>query len=414
MDVGVMTGQSSINSRKDVAVIGGGPAGLVAAIACAKHGFDTVLVAGSDTVEDGRTTALLAPSIALLQQLGLWSGLAEQAAPLRSMRIIDDTGRLVRAPEAVFHASELELEAFGFNVTNIDITSRLKTAARHKNNLQILNSNARTVTFEADHAVVGIAREPDVVADLVIGADGRNSMVRKAADIKTRSWRYDQVAIVCNLDHQADHHWMSTEFHTPTGPFTLVPLPGDGRQSSLVCVVKAAEAETMLALPRPDLNRDLERRAHSILGHMTIASDPQVFPLGCQLAADFSGPQVALIGEAAHVFPPIGAQGLNLGFRDAAALVETLVYARRDNKPIGAASTLAPYNRSRNLDVWTRTAAVDMLNRTLLSDILPVQMARGLGLYLSNRIGVLRRLLMRQSLAPMISGPRLTRGLPLG
>ena len=409
-----MTGQSSINARKDVAVIGGGPAGLVAAIACAKHGFDTVLVAGSEAAEDGRTTALLAPSIALLKQLGLWSALADRAAPLQSMRIIDDTGRLVRAPETVFHASELELEAFGYNVTNVDITTGLKAAAQDQDTLQILNSNARKVRFQADRAAIEVERGPDIIADLVIGADGRQSMVRKAAGIKTRSWRYDQVAIVCNLDHQADHHWMSTEFHTPTGPFTLVPLPGDGRQSSLVCVVTAAEAESVLALPRPDLNRDLERRAHSVLGRMTIATDPQVFPLGCQLAVDFSGPHVALIGEAAHVFPPIGAQGLNLGFRDAAALVETLVYARRDDKPIGAASTLAHYNSSRNLDVWTRTAAVDMLNRTLLSDILPVQMARGLGLYLSNRVGVLRRLLMRQSLAPMISGPRLTRGLPLG
>jgi len=406
--------RTSTPDKFDVCIVGGGPAGLIAGIACAHFGFSTALLTGPATPLDGRTTALLAPSITMLTQIGLWPALQPHAAPLKSMRIIDDTGRLIRAPETVFRAGELDLEAFGYNVCNTDINAELSSIADDLTDLTIFRETAKSVDFDNGAVLIGSDKRRRIIADLVVGSDGRNSMVRTAAGITTRSWAYDQVAVVCNLTHAGQNNDTSTEFHTPSGPFTLVPLPQSPHHSSLVCVVRQDVAEQMLAMDDDALCQEFERRAHSVLGAMKLETPPQAFPLGCQLATEFSGPQVALVGEAAHVFPPIGAQGLNLGIRDVAALVEALVDARKAGQSIGGTTAMVTYNKARNVDVWSRTAAVDLLNRTLLSDLLPVQLARGFGLYVAGRISGVRKLLMRESLAPVLSGPRLTRGLPLG
>jgi 2-octaprenyl-6-methoxyphenol hydroxylase len=211
-----------------------------------------------------------------------------------------------------------------------------------------------------------------------------------------------------NFAHARPHRDISTEFHTASGPFTVVPLPGN--RSSLVCVVEPSEAQRLAALATGALSETVERRAHSILGRVTVEPGRGVFPLAVETARRFAAERVALVGEAAHVVPPIGAQGLNLGLRDAATIGELAVAAHRGAADLGAEAVLARYEQLRRPDVASRTAAIDMLNRSLLVDFLPAQGLRGLGLYLLDRIGPLRRALMREGVAPAAFEPRLMRG----
>ncbi len=243
---------------------------------------------------------------------------------------------------------------------------------------------------------------------LLVGADGARSLARAAAGIATRRRSYPQTALTLNLAHARPHGDTSTEFHTESGPFTLVPLPG--QRSSLVWVLEPAHAAELAAMSDADLAAAIERRAHSLLGTMHAEPGRGVFPLAIQTADAFARARIALVGEAAHVVPPIGAQGLNLGLRDGATLAELVADARRDNRDVGAPDVLARYDRQRRADVTSRTIGVDMLNRSLLTDFFPVHGARGLALYLVDRIGPLRRALMREGVTPAASQPRLMRG----
>ena len=243
---------------------------------------------------------------------------------------------------------------------------------------------------------------------LVIGADGRRSLCRDAAGIGFDQREYKQVALTVCLKHSRPHRDTSTEFHTPSGPFTLVPLPGN--RSSLVWVLDPVEADAIAALDDAELSAEIERASHSILGKIEVEPGRGVFPLSVATASQFAAKRIALIGEAAHVIPPIGAQGLNLGLRDAATIGELAVAAHRAGDDIGGIDVLTRYDKMRRADVGTRTLAIDLVNRTLLTDFLPVQGARGLGLYLIDRIGPLRRALMREGVAPAAAQPRLMRG----
>ena len=390
----------------EVAVVGGGPAGLTAAIALASAGVATALVARRAS-PDNRTTALLSGSVAALETLEVWPLCAAQSAPLGAIRLIDDTARLIRAPEVLFEASEIGLSAFGHNIENRHLIAALERRAAGLSSLRRIDAGAIAIEIGEERVVVRLDGGAAVEARLVVGADGRNSLCRAAAGIETARRAYPQAALTLNIGHGRPHRDISTEFHTESGPFTLVPLPG-GR-SSVVCVTEPVEAERLAALDDDALSAELERRAHSILGKITVAAGRGMFPLGAETAQSFATRRIALVGEAAHVMPPIGAQGLNLGLRDAATIGELVVEAHRRGHDIGAPDLLARYDRLRRLDVASRTVAVDLLNRSLLSDFLPVQSARGLGLYLIDRIGPLRHALMREGVEPAAQ-PRLMRG----
>jgi 2-octaprenyl-6-methoxyphenol hydroxylase len=390
----------------EVAVVGGGPAGLTAAIALAAAGVETALVSRAPPA-DNRTTALLSGSVAALETLDVWSLCVAHAAPLTAIRLIDDTARLVRAPEVTFEASEIGLAAFGHNIENRHLLAALDRRAAALPNLRRIAA-AATAVQPGDHDVtITLDSGAMLSVRLVVGADGRKSLCRAAAGIETERRDYPQVALTLNLGHARPHHGISTEFHTETGPFTLVPLPG--LRSSLVCVVDPAQAEDLRALDERALSPEIERRSHSILGKVTVGEARNIFPLGIETARAFGRARIALIGEAAHVIPPIGAQGLNLGLRDAATIGELVVETRREGGDVGAAEVLARYDRMRRTDVTTRAFAVDALNRSLLTDFLPVQGVRGFGLYLLDRIAPLRRAVMREGVEPAAQ-PRLMRG----
>jgi 2-octaprenyl-6-methoxyphenol hydroxylase len=382
-------------SASSIAIIGAGPAGLAAALMIAQRGKPVTIYGPRATAPDSRTTALLGPTVAALDEAGAWPLARPFAAPLRIMRIVDGTRRLWRAPPVSFDSAEMSLEAFGWNIANGRLTEALEQATRANALIERVEAPARVTAISDTH--VEIATEGDAAPprafSLVIAADGRRSAARQAAGIEVRDWSYPQVAVTASFAHSRPHRDISTEFHTETGPFTLVPLPG--QRSSLVCIVKPEEAERLAALDEASLALEIERRGHSILGKITLEPGRASIPMGGMTADRFAARRVALVGETAHVFPPIGAQGFNLTMRDGIAIADGVASAADP----GGASVLEAYDRNRRGDVRLRTTAVDLLNRSLLSDMLAVQGVRGLGMFMLDRIGPLRRAMMREGLS---------------
>lgn len=388
----------------DAAVVGGGPSGLTAAIALASAGFTVAHVARAAPT-DNRTTALLASSVAALETLGAWETCRAQAEPFTTLRIVDATRRLWRAPEAHFEAREIGLDAFAWNIENRHLIAALEARAAAMSKLYRVAEDAAAVAIQDSGVTVRTTGGATIAAKLAVGADGRNSLCRLAAGIEVRSHDYPQVALTYNVAHSRPHRDISTEFHTEHGPFTTVPLPGN--RSSIVCVVDEGDADHLQALSEDALDRELERRSHSILGKIRAEPGHGAFPLVMETAQRFAADRIALVGEAGHRFPPIGAQGLNLGLRDAAAIAEIAADFRDDP---GAPDVTDRYDSERRADIMSRTIAVDLMNRSLLSGFLPVQGLRGIGLHVLNTIGPFRRAMMREGVMPRAAQPRLMRG----
>ena len=393
--------------RFEVVVIGGGPAGLTATLALASAGVDAALISARRSA-DSRTTALHRGSITALETLGVWERCSAHAAALSAIRIVDDTSRLLRAPEVSFSAQEIGLEAFGYNIENTHLVAALEARAAELPAFHRIDETVTSLDLNDGGVTVILADARRIAARLAIGADGRNSLTRRAAGIALDSRSYPQTALALNLRHTRPHGNVSTEFHTETGPFTLVPLPG--LRCGLVCVVDRRQADDLLSLDDEALGREIETRSHSILGGIAVEPGRGVFPLEMATARSMVRPRVALIGEAAHVMPPLGAQGLNLSLRDAATIGELVAAAHRAGDDVGSDALLADYERRRRSDIGTRTFAVDLLNRSLLTDFLPVQALRGFGLYVMDQIAPLRRAVMREGIAPSADTPRLMRG----
>jgi 2-octaprenyl-6-methoxyphenol hydroxylase len=382
----------------DVFVVGAGLAGLAAAISLARAGCKVISCGQVERLGQGRTVALLGGSIDFLNRLGISPGFSARAAPLRTLRIIDDTGSLFAPRPVTFHADEIGRDAFGWNVENADLAEALETAAMGVGGLSRIAGKVAAFDFAPEGATLRLEDGRAFTARLVVGADGRNSPSRSAAGIEASLHRYPQSALTVLLRHARSHEDVSSEFHTRQGPFTLVPLApkaGAPFRSSLVWVMSEAEAARRAALGDAALADEIERQARALLGAMTIEGGRGLFPMSRQSARSLVAKRLALIGDAAHAFPPIGAQGLNLGLRD----VEGLIAAAEGSGDIGDAATLKRYAESRRSDVALRTAAVDGLNRALLANLPPIDALRGLGLAALAGVGPLRRFAMRQGLA---------------
>jgi 2-octaprenyl-6-methoxyphenol hydroxylase len=387
-----------VSATFDVVVVGGGPAGLATAIAVAQSGAKTALIARRAPYADNRTTALLGGSVDLLAQLEVWPRCQNDAAPLQAMRLVDDTGRLMHAPEVRFSSAEIGLDQFGYNVENRLLVDALEQRAAELADLVRFDDEADSVSPQEAEVAIRTSQGKSISARLVAGADGRHSLCREAAGITVRRRDLKQAAVTFNVGHSRPHRNISTEFHTPHGPCVFVPLPDN--RCSVVWVAFPAEAERLMALDDEELSAAAEKQSHSILGRMHVEPGRHLFPLAIEQPRDFARHRVALVGEAAHVIPPIGAQGLNLGLRDAADIAGIVRQAIESGEDPGSPQVLKRYDSTRRPDIASRTFAIDMANRSLLSDFLPVQTLRAAGLHLIGSVGPLRRLAMREGLAP--------------
>jgi 2-octaprenyl-6-methoxyphenol hydroxylase len=232
----------------------------------------------------------------------------------------------------------------------------------------------------------------------VVGADGRQSPSRTAAGIEVKRRDLHQSALTFNISHSRPHQNISTEFHTPQGPCVFVPLPGN--RCSVVWVSAAKEAQRLMGLSDDELSDAAEKQSHSILGRVRVEAGRNLFPLTIESPRAFASHRVALVGESAHVLPPIGAQGLNMGLRDAADIADIAGQAISLGEDPGSPQVLARYQSARHSDVTSRMIAIDIANRSLLSDFLAVQSLRAAGLHLIGAFGPLRRFAMREGLAP--------------
>ena len=394
-------------SMSDIAVVGGGPAGFVAAILLAQSGAGVRLYAPPPP-RDQRTTALLRDSVALMQSAGVWDMAQKHAAALNVMRMVDNTGRLFRAPTVSFDSAEDGGGPFGYNIRNVDLHAALQARAARLKNLAVIHAMIDTVTPNDDKVQISGRDGSTAAVRLVVGADGYRSICRNAADITLNEHRYEQTALAFNVTHTLPHNDTSTEFHTRTGPFTLVPLPG--RECGVVWVVRPDEAQLILALDDDALCERVREKSYGILGDITGASPRGAFPLMRATADRLAANRIALVGEAGHVLPPIGAQGLNLGFRDAAVLCEIVEDANRDGRDPGADDVLAEYDARRKADVAGRAAAIDLLNRSVLSGFIPFQLARSAGLALAKHSSHVRTIMTSLGMGNVGETPRLMRG----
>jgi 2-octaprenyl-6-methoxyphenol hydroxylase len=407
---------SSSNTETDILVAGAGAAGLSVALALAQAGFSVVCVGHIDRRANGRTVALFEASLRFYKSLGVWPHFRGKTAPLEKIAMIDSTDTRFPVPSVSFAASEIGLAAFGENIENNVLVDGLAQIARASANLILHEGMISDIRFEAESAHADLADGHRVTASLVVAADGRSSLARTKAAIGTRAWAYPQIAFTALLSHAKPHRNISTEFHTRSGPCTLVPLRATENRpnrSSLVWLMSAEMAERRRALSESELAGEIEDQVGSLLGRIEIEGPGGFFPMAGMSANRLFGHRVALVGEAAHIFPPLAAQGLNLSLRDSAALVEVLEDARELGRDIGAVATLANYAKARRGDIFIRTNGVDILNRSLLSDFFPVDFLRGAGLFAFSAIGPLRRALMREGVLTHGTLPRLMQPPPL-
>jgi 2-octaprenyl-6-methoxyphenol hydroxylase len=397
-------------TRADILVAGAGAAGLSAALALVQSGFSVVCVGCVDRRANGRTVALFEASLRFYKSLGLWRHFRGKTAALEKIKMVDATQARLPVPSVVFAASEIGLAAFGENIENNVLVEGLAEIAAQTPGLILHEGMLSDLSFDADAVRAVLADGHRVEARLVAAADGRASPARTKAGIGARSWTYPQVALTALLTHAKPHRHVSTEFHTRSGPCTLVPLRalvGRPNRSSLVWLMAAEDAERRRGLGSGALAREIERQTDSCVGEIEIEGACGFFPMAGMSVSRLFSHRLALIGEAAHVFPPLAAQGLNLSLRDSAALVETLEDARELRRDIGSVQTLAAYGQARRGDISLRTNGIDILNRSLLADLFPVDFLRGAGLLAFSMIGPLRRALMREGVLTHSALPRL-------
>ena len=387
----------------DVLVSGGGVAGLTAAAAFGASGLSVLCVDPAPPVtEEGgagadlRTTAFLQPSVDLLARIGLWDRLAPYATPLQVMRIVDAGGaepvaRLTRA----FDASEISDKPFGYNLPNWLLRREISARLAELPTVEFRPGTGTTgLTVRDDAALVDLSDGNRIRARLVVAADGRNSPVREALGIGVRTIRYGQKALAFAVTHEIPHENISTEIHRWGGPFTLVPLPDrEGKPSSAVIwMERGAEIARLRGLSREAFEVELNARSAGVLGHLTQATGLTEWPIISQIADRYTGPRTALIAEAAHVVPPIGAQGLNMSLADLSSLLD-LMAADPGNQ-----AALERYARARRPEAMVRLMGIDALNRASMLTPRPLRDLRAAALGGLYALAPVRRTMMRAGL----------------
>lgn len=403
------------DDTRDILVAGGGYVGLSAAVAiksAAPHLQVKVVDAAPADVwqKDQRASAIAAGASRMLDQMGIWQEIAPDAQPIMDMVVTDSrTTDPVRPVFLTFGGDVTPGEPFAHMVLNRSIVGALRRKAA---DLGVAVEQGVTVTgFETDDArtQVTLGDGRTVSARLLVAADGVRSRLREMAGIKTVQWSYGQSGIVTTVAHERPHEGRAEEHFLPAGPFAILPLKGN--RSSLVWTERTEDAQRLIAEDDLVFEAELERRFGHKLGALQVVGDRRAYPLGLTLARAFVKPRLALVGDAAHGIHPIAGQGLNLGFRDVAALAETIVEADRLGLEIGSLAVLERYQVWRRFDTFQMGVTSDVLNRLFSNDLTPVRALRDFGLGLVERMPPLKTFFINQAAGLAgPDGPRLLRG----
>ncbi|WP_280940014.1 ubiquinone biosynthesis hydroxylase [Agrobacterium bohemicum] len=402
----------------DVVVAGGGYVGLGVAVAIkqgAPHLNVEVIEAAPDNVwkKDMRASAIIAAASRMLDVFGIWTELLPEAQAINKMIVTDSkTSDPVRPVFLTFDGDVADGQPFAHMVSNVAMVGALRGLCER---LGVTIRHGLSVSgFEAGHRsnLITLSDGSTFETRLLVACDGVRSALRDMAGIKTVHWAYDQSGIVTTVEHERPHNGCAEEHFLPSGPFAILPLKGN--RSSLVWTERTADADQLVAADDLVFEEELERRFGHKLGPIRPVGPRRAFPLGLTLARAFVAPRLALAGDAAHGIHPISGQGLNLGFKDVAALAETIVEADRLGLDIGSLNVLERYQSWRRFDTVRMGITTDVLNRLFSNDVGPIRVARDFGLGIVDRIPGLKSYFIGQAAGTTDKGgPRLLAGQPL-
>ena len=400
--------------RADVIILGGGLVGLTLAVALDRHGLSSIVVDPVDPegtiapAYDGRATAIASASWRMLEAIGVADALAEHACPIRSIRVSEGL-----EPGGIHFDPPAADDPLGMMVENRILRSTLLDAARAAEKVHLMMP-AKAAESVRDGAGVRLALEDSrvVTAPLLVGAEGRSSPTREAAGIPVARWSYNHAAVVVTVEHEHHHENTAYEIFYPSGPFAILPmLPGT--RSAVVWSVPAGDAAAVVGLPDRALAAEIEKRMGGFLGRIELAGPRWTYQVGFHHAATMTAERLALAGDAAHGIHPIAGQGLNLGFRDAAALTQVLVEGARLGLDLGDAQLLSRYERWRSLDTLMVAASTDGLTRLYGVPGRTASAVRRFGMRAVQRFGPLKDRLMAEARGESGDLPLLLRGLPI-
>ncbi|WP_416408889.1 ubiquinone biosynthesis hydroxylase [Agrobacterium rosae] len=402
----------------DVVVAGGGYVGLGVAVAIkqgAPHLNVEVIEAAPEDVwkKDMRASAIIAAASRMLDVFGIWDQLLPEAQPINKMIVTDSkTSDPVRPVFLTFDGDVADGQPFAHMVPNVAMVGALRGLCER---LDVTIRHGLSVSgFEAGPRsnLITLSDGSTFETRLLVACDGVRSALRDMAGIKTVHWAYDQSGIVTTVEHERPHEGCAEEHFLPSGPFAILPLKGN--RSSLVWTERTADADQLVAADDLVFEEELERRFGHKLGAIKPVGPRRAFPLGLTLARAFVAPRLALAGDAAHGIHPISGQGLNLGFKDVAALAETIVEADRLGLDIGSLNVLERYQSWRRFDTVRMGITTDVLNRLFSNDVGPIRVARDFGLGIVDRIPGLKSYFIGQAAGTSDKGgPRLLAGQPL-
>jgi 2-octaprenyl-6-methoxyphenol hydroxylase len=400
--------------RADVIILGGGLVGLTLAVALDRHGLSSLVIDPAEPERtlapafDGRATAVASASWRMLEAIGVAERLEGKGCPIRSIRVSDGL-----APGGITFDSEDEDDPLGIMVENRRLRASLQQAAAAAEKVSLLMpATAAEIVRDSAGVRVALADGRLATAPLLVGAEGRNSPTREAANIPVARWSYDHNAIVATVEHERHHGNVAYEMFYPSGPFAILPmLPGN--RSAIVWSVPAGDAAAVVDLPDRAMAAEIEKRMGGFLGAVKLAGPRWTYPLGFHHAATMTAKRLALAGDAAHGIHPIAGQGLNLGLRDAAALAQVLVEGARLGLDLGDAQLLARYERWRSLDTFMVAAATDGLTRLYGLPGRTASAVRRFGMGLVQRLGPLKEQFMAEARGESGELPLLLRGLPI-
>ncbi|RWX75085.1 ubiquinone biosynthesis hydroxylase [Neorhizobium lilium] len=385
----------------DMLVVGGGYVGLAAAVAvkqAAPHLQVEVVEAAPAGVweKDERASAIIAAASRMLSVLGVWDEIAANAQPINRMIVTDSrTSDPVRPVFLTFGGEAEEGQPFAHMVMNVDMVRALRGAAERLGIAIRHGLSATAFQTGSTRSTVSLSDGSTIETRLLVACDGVRSKLRDLAGIRTVTWNYGQSGIVTTVAHERPHDGVAEEHFLPSGPFAILPLTDN--RSSLVWTERTADADRLVASDDLVFEEELQRRFGNRLGDLRVVGSKRAFPLGLTLARAFVAPRLALAGDAAHGIHPISGQGLNLGFKDVAALAETVVEADRLGLDIGALNVLERYQTWRRFDTFRMGVTTDVLNRLFSNDITPVRIARDFGLGLVERMPKLKSFFIDQA-----------------